>query len=235
MKPGVAASQYARFKLLNGFYDYGREQIYIIVYICQRFKRVEKHSRRTTEEVGRFACDYPAVGKFYRRSRSARTFLYRVCGGNGRAVFDFEPEFVHDKGYLARFVAAIHALALCDQCGEIAADDLLFARFATYLVVAYSVSRHIHAHICRRLVGGVTHQLFEKRVEYGEDLYVSVIIYRDFVVLRKMLRIYHVDVVEVCGRRLVSHVDGVVERQVPYRESLVFCVSRLYAALVIVV
>ena len=50
-----------------------------------------------------------------------------------------------------------------------------------------------------------------------------------------MERVNHINIVKVGGRRLISDVYGVLERNVPYREGFKFRVSCLNAALVLVV
>ena len=50
-----------------------------------------------------------------------------------------------------------------------------------------------------------------------------------------MIRIDHIDVLEIGGRRLVSEIDRMLERQVPDRERFKFCVAGLNAPLMLMI
>ena len=45
----------------------------------------------------------------------------------------------------------------------------------------------------------------------------------------------HIHIVQVCRSRLIRHIDGVLERQIPNGKGLKFCVSRTNAAFAIVI
>ena len=50
-----------------------------------------------------------------------------------------------------------------------------------------------------------------------------------------MERVDHVDVVQIGGSSLVSQVDRVLQRQIPDREGLIFCIAGVYTAFVLMV
>ena len=235
VQTGVAAAQKPRFEFLYRFDRDRRKQIDVVVDVREFFERVEQHRRRASEQRRRLAGDDLAVRQFDRRGWGAGALFAVERGFDDVAIVCRQSQFVHNQSDLADLDVVVVAAALGDDRLVVAADDLLFARLAAHLVVADRVARHIDAHVRRRLVGGVPHQFFEQCVEHGEDLDVAVVVDRDLAVCAQMVGVDHIDVVEVGGRRLVGDVDGMVERQVPDRECLVLCISRLDAALVVVV
>ena len=50
-----------------------------------------------------------------------------------------------------------------------------------------------------------------------------------------MERVDHVDIVQIGGSSLVSQVDRVLQRQIPDREGLIFCIAGVYTAFVLMV
>ncbi len=72
-------------------------------------------------------------------------------------------------------------------------------------------------------------------MNYGENLYVSVIIYRYLSVSVQMEVVHLVYVLKVGGCRLIRDVYRVIERQIPYREGLELSVTRLHPAFIFVI
>ena len=50
-----------------------------------------------------------------------------------------------------------------------------------------------------------------------------------------MVRVYHVDVVEVSRRRFIGEVNGVFKGKIPYREGLKLCVAGFVASEILVI
>ena len=83
-------------------------------------------------------------------------------------------------------------------------QDLLAGSRLARLVIADTVSVHIHSHICRRFVGAFSIDLLEHGFKNREDLHIAVIIDGGLSVSFQMEGIDHVDIVEVRGCRLIS-------------------------------
>ena len=116
-----------------------------------------------------------------------------------------------------------------------AAYYLAVGGVAHRFVVGNTVSRHVYAHIGRRLIGGLTVNFFENIVKHGENFHVAIVVDGGFPVSLEVKRVNHVDVVKVRRCRLVSDVYGVLKRQIPDGKSLEFGIAGFDSALVVVI
>ena len=166
---------------------------------------------------------------------TAGLLLTDICSHDDRAVAYGDIGLFHQKLDLIGGLFGGVALAVLAQGLAVAADDLLICGSAADLVVADAFADHVDAHIGRRLVGGGALDLLEDRVQDREDLYVAVVVDGGLLIGLEMEGVDHVDVVKIRCRSLIGEVDGVVERQIPYREGLELGVTGLDAALVLVI
>ena len=137
--------------------------------------------------------------------------------------------------YLADFRVVAHTVGHLVRGVVVAAYDLVLGCLAADLVVADAESHHVDAHVGWRLIGCLSINAFEERLEYGVDLDVAVVVDRHLSVRLEVERVDHVDVVEVGRRRLVCDVDGMLEREVPDGESLELGIAGMYAPFVLAV
>ena len=81
----------------------------------------------------------------------------------------------------------------------------------------------------------MTVNAFEKRIENREYFDVPVVVDCRGSVCSHMERVNHVYVVQVGGGSFVCYVNRVLQRKVPHREGLEFCVTGFYAPLVLLI
>ena len=111
----------------------------------------------------------------------------------------------------------------------------MFCRSLTDGIIADAEADHVDAHVRGRFVGRCSLNLFENRAEYRENSDVAVVVDDGRAIGFEVEGVDLIDVVEVGGRRFVSQVDGVIERQIPDRESLEFSITGFDAALVFMI
>ena len=131
-----------------------------------------------------------------------------------------DTRLLHQQGDLLDLRIVARAVSHMAQRLEITADNLLFAGFAHGVIVADTESHHVHAHIRRRLIGALAVDRGEERIQDGIDLHVAVVVHRRLAVGLQVERIDHVNVLQVGRSRLIRHIQRVLKRQVPNRESL---------------
>ena len=105
----------------------------------------------------------------------------------------------------------------------------------TRLVVHDGKARHIDAHIGGGLVRGFPLDPLEHGVENGEYLHIPVIVDGCLTVGLQMERIDHVHIVQVGGSGLVGQIHGMLQRQVPDGEGLIFGIAGVDAPLVLMI
>ena len=78
--------------------------------------------------------------------------------------------------------------------------------------------------------------IFSKHGLYNrENFYVTVVVDGSFAVSLQMERVDHVDIVQICSGSFVGKVYRMFQRKVPDREGLVFCITGMDTAFVLMV
>lgn len=77
---------------------------------------------------------------------------------------------------------------------------------------------------------GFSVNLFKNRVQNRKYFYVTVVVDGRLTVGFQMERVDHVDVVQICGCRLICEVDRMLQRQIPDRKCLEFGISCMDSA-----
>ena len=235
MQARVAVAHMIGLELLDRFDDRGRDEQRGIVDACEIFEGIQKHRGAGAEELGGLTRDDLAVGKLDCNGRSVCFGSFRKCGKHGGTHFLVDAELAHDELDLLYFGFIAKALAYRANGGIIAADDLLIGRLLCAFVIKNAVACHIDAHIRGALVGRFAVDLFKHDLQNGEDLNISVVVDGGEAVSIEMIRVDHIDVAHIGGRRLVCEVDGMRQRDIPDREGLEFCVTRADASLMLMI
>ncbi len=119
---------------------------------------------------------------------------------------------------------------------EVAPQDLLPGGTLRAIVVDDREARSVDAHVRRGLVHRArARDALEDALEQRERRDVAVVVHRGLAVRLEVERVDHVDVEQVGRGRLVRRVDRVLEREAPDWEGLELRVTRVDAALVLVV
>ena len=121
------------------------------------------------------------------------------------------------------------------QSRIIAAYYFLLCGAAHGFVVHNAVARHINANIGGAFIRRFAQNSLKHSVKHGKYLNIPVIIYGCFAVCFKVERIYHINIVKICGCRLVRYINGVLKRNIPNRERFKFGIARFNTALMLVV
>ena len=128
--------------------------------------------------------------------RDTRFFQTTACFDGHSAVVCADFGLLEQQRYLVDFrIVACSVGHLVEGC-VVASDDFVLACLLANLVVTNAEAHHIHAHICRRLVGTSAVDAFEEGVEDREYLHISVVVDGDFVVGIHVEGVDHVDITE---------------------------------------
>ena len=107
-----------------------------------------------------------------------------------------------------------------------APDNFLLGSIADNLIVDNAEPNAVDAHIGRAAIGtGALRHLLPDRNQKREGIDIAVVVDRLLAIRLKVVRIDHVAVIEIDGRRLVSDIERVVKRKVPDRERFELRVS----------
>ena len=153
----------------------------------------------------------------------------------GLTVFSSDFGLFHQQSDLIHLILAAFAFSQVAKRCVITSYDFIFRCLAAYLVVAQAIARHVYAHVGRRLIWVLTINRLKNGVQHGEYLDVAVIVDSCLSVGLEVERVDHVHVVEVGGSCFVSNVYRVFQWQVPDRECLIFGVSGLGTAFVLMI
>src|SRR5699024_8864180 len=158
-------------------------------------------------------------------SRSA-CLLCPLFGSNSDlSVFRRDSCLLHQQLKFEYFFVGACLLHASCQSLIIPADDFLLRSFPAYLVVYNTVSSHIYAHICRRLVGALAEYTLEDCAKYREDFHISIIVYCSFAIGFQMERIDHIHVVKVGSSCFIGQIHWMFQRNIPDREGLKFGIA----------
>ena len=196
---------------------------------------VEQQGGAGAEQGSGLGGDERAVGQFDSGRGIACQELTLVGRHGATAVGGGELHLLHQQHELVHLSVVVAPLGHRGQCGVVAANDFLTRRLAAHLVVRDAEACHIYAHIGRRLVRTLAVDALEDGVQHGEDLDVAVVVDRGLAVRFQVEVVNHIHVVEVGRSGLVSHVDGVLQGDIPDGEGLELGIARLHAAPVLVV
>ena len=191
----------------------------------QLLQSVQKKRGGSSEKVGGFSVNDPAVRKLQGRGGAAGCFFDLKTYGNHSAVLKGCVRLLEKQYDLENLVLFARTGHKGRAAFIITADNLLTGGLAACLVVYNAVSGHVYAHIGRRFVGAVPHDLLKHCLEYRKDLYITIIVDGGLSICLQMERIDHIDVVQVGGSRFVRQIDRMLERNVPDGEGFEFCVS----------
>lgn len=236
VEAGVMVAENLGFQLLDRLYYRVAYNVGILIDPGERLQCVEKHGGRGAEQRRGLSGDDPAVGKLKGCGGLVSRFLRLIKrGADYPSVVGLDSRLIHDKLYLVDGICCGSAFYDIAEGLVISPDDLLAGGFSDCPVIYDTEACHIDAHIGGGLIGTPAVDLFENSAENREALDVAVVIDGCLAVCLKVIRVDHIDVVEVCGSRLVGEIDRVGEREVPDRERLVFCIARLDAAEVLMI
>ena len=142
---------------------------------------------------------------------------------------------LHQQTNLLHLALALAALGKAVECSVVAADNLVAGSVAAHVLVAHAESNHVHTHIGGRLIWILAVHALEDGIQHREDFDVAIVVHCNLSVSLKVERVNHIHVVEVGGSSLVSHIHGVLQRQVPYGEGLKLGITGFHATLVLVI
>ncbi len=117
----------------------------------------------------------------------------------------------------------------------VAADYLAARGVANHFVVFDALANHIHTHIGGRLVRRLANNLLQHLVQHREYLHITVVVHGNLSVSLKMIRVNHIDVLEIHRGGLIGQIHRMFERHAPHREGLELGITRFHPALVFVI
>ena len=235
VEAGVVASEVFDFRLLYGLNHLLGYEFHAVVDACQVLGGIEQQCGAGAEQGAGFGGDEGAVGEFDGGGVHSAAGLAVLGGDGATAVVGGDAGLLEEQGNLVHLVLVAVALGEAVEGFVVAAYDFLLRGFAAGFVVADAESHHVHTHVGGRLVGVVAVDAGEECVEDGEDFDVAVVVDGHLVVGFHVEGVDHVHVVEVGGGSLIGDVHRMLQREVPYGESLELGVSGLHATLVFVV
>ena len=144
-------------------------------------------------------------------------------------------KLAHEQLDLLNLSLSATVLSHSAQRVVVTADYLLLCRTRYRFIIEYTVARHIHTHIRRRLIGALTENLLEHSAKHREYLYVTVVVNGGHIIRFKMEGVDHIYIRKIRGSRLISKVDRMIERNIPDREGLKLGISRLLTHLALVI
>ena len=221
--------------MLDRFDDLRGHEVHGIVDATENLQGIQEHRADCTEQRGGFSGDDAAVRELDRCGRVAGQRRLLLGRGNHRAIVRGDIGLLHQKLELINDGLCAVSLAEIAKRRVVAADDLEAGGIAAVLVVFDAVTSHVDAHVGRGLVRALTVDALEHRVQDREDLDITVIVDRGLAIGLEVIRVDHVDVVEVGGRCLVGEVNRMAQRDVPDREGLELRVAGLDAMLILLV
>ena len=235
MQARVIRVQGVLLQLANGFDDLVGNDEKVFIDARNALQGIHKQGRCRAKQVGGFAGDHAAVGQHHgARGCSGRLFLQKRRFARRREV-RVDTHLVHEQLKALHLVEMRARAALVNGGGEIAAHDFHLRGIAACVVVANGEAGHIHAHVGGRLVGAFAQNAFEHALQNGEDLDVAVVVHGCDAVRLQMERVDRVRIVQIDRGGLVGDVHGMLQRQVPNGERLVFRIAGLNATLVLMV
>ena len=196
---------------------------------------IENECRTRSEKRTGIGRDDGPVLKFNCRGCLAGEFLSLPGRHGGPAIGSGEFGLLHDELYLVHLILIGPGLRKRAESIVIAPYDFVSCRIAADILVAHAEAHHIDAHISRRLVRILPVDALENGIQHRENLNVPVVVHCNLAVGLKVERVDHIDIVEIRRGRLVCNVDRMLQRQIPHREGLELGITRLYAALVLLV
>ncbi len=235
----------ALLQLADRFHDRRRQERDAVGDAGQRLDGVEDQSRGGVHERGVLAGDDRAVAKLHGRpDEDALVAFARRPGLVGRppgrlddaAVLRLDAELLHQQLGPLDGLLLDEAQRVLAGVAEEAADELLLGRLPADVVGGDAEAGRVAAHVGRRLVEGrLARDLLDDAPQDREDLDVAVVIDGRLAVGLEVEGVDEVEVADVGRCRLVGHVDGVLEGDVPDGEGLELGVARGQAAAVLVV
>ena len=235
VQPGVVAAQIPGLEDLDGLQGRGGDQFLLRIDAGAFLDGVHQGGGRGAEQGGGPAGDQTAVPQFDGAGRMSGQLLAGQGRGIYLALLRLETGLLEQQLHTEKLRPGGIALLNIAGCMIIAAQDLLPGRFPAYLVIADGEAYHIDAHIGGGTVGALAQDAFEHGGKHRENLHIAVIVDGGLTVGFHMEGIDHVDVVQVCCRRLVSDIDGMAQGQIPDGEGLELGVSGLDAPLVLMI
>ncbi len=223
------------FQILDRLNNDRRDQRDVMPDPGQLLQRVEKQRGGRTQKRRRLAGNDTTVRKLDRNGRTAGFLRALKRGSNTRALVQVDPDLVHQKFDLCDLRDVGNSLTHRALCLIESTNDLTARCRATNRFVRNAHAGHIHAHIRRALIWRLPEDPLENRVHDGIYLHIAIVIHRCFAVRLKMVRIDHIDIVQIRGRRLVRDVDRVLKRKIPDRKCLKFRVTGIDPALVLMI
>ena len=210
VETGVVAAQILHLQLLDGLDGMGRDHMLLMVDAGQLLQGVQKQSGGGAQEIRGFAGDNPAVLQFHGGGGGSGGFGPIQGSVYHPAVVGGGVGLLHQQLDLESLLIGAGAVLETIQGRVVPADDLLAGSLPAGLVVHDAVSGHVDAHICGRFVRALPEDFFKNSVQHREDLHIPIIVHRRLPVSFQMEGIDHVDIVQICGGRLVGQVDGVL-------------------------
>ena len=164
------------------------------------------------------------------------TTFFALKGGNGgAAVGGANLQLIEKHLNLVNFTVVAGSVGQFVGGSIVAADNLVFGGFAAHLVVADAETHHVDAHVGGRFIGILAIDAFKQCVEHGVDFDIAVVVDGHLAIGIQMEGVDHIDIVEVGGGSLISHVDGMFQWETPYGEGLKFGVAGMHTALVLAI
>ena len=162
---------------------------------CQFLQCIQKQCWRCTKKFRRLTCNNTSVRKFHGSSRCTCFFFAFQCGRNYLAVFDGHMSLFQKKFNLVNFLLTSCSANQSFHALIISADDLLACSFLACFIINDAVTGHIYAHICRRFVRALAHDLFKHSLKNRENFNVTVVVNSSLTICFQMERVNHVHII----------------------------------------
>ena len=139
------------------------------------------------------------------------------------------------EGYSVIFLGGGASLEFCMIPYNFLEKKAAYLNTGVWAKKAMKEANHVYSHIRRRLVRVLAIDAFKESIEHREYLDIAIVIDCHFSVSVKMEWVNHIDIIEVGSSCLISDVDRMLEREIPYREGLKLGISGTHSALVFIV
>ena len=161
-------------------------------------------------------------------------FLFVGCCGN-RTESSCNLRLIEEHTDLIHLTLVISAIRHLVGGSIESADNLVLRCLAAYLIVRDAETNHVHTHIRWRLIGILTIDTLEERIQNGEDLYVAIVVHSRLVVCFQMEWVDHVYIVEISRSSLISDIHRMLQGQVPHGEGLELGITSTDTTLVLII
>ena len=235
----VAALEDVALHVRDGLDDVRGDEVDLVGNAGEQLDGVEDHGGGRVQLVRVVARDDASVLELDGRAGDdgaaglALAGVFGVLNGlarglDGDAVLVLEVELVHERIHAGDGITIRDAEREVAELAQIAADDLLLGGLPHDVVVDDAKADAVHAHVRGGLVGAlaVCH-LFPDGAEKGIGLDVAIVVHRRLPVRLQVVRIDHIEVLEVDRGGFVGDVERVFERHVPHGERLELRVAGL--------